>query len=99
VRLIKGKLPLREERLELGQRDFMTAVRGPASGVFAQEPEYWQTVHLGGDGWEAGQAEKLRQERELWQSKVGALSGALLPGPVCTVAHAARTVSGGCSAS
>jgi hypothetical protein len=70
VRLLKGRQPLREDALAPGQQDFATAVRGPASGVFAREPEYWQTVHLGGDGWEAALAEKRRLEKEAWRGKV-----------------------------
>jgi hypothetical protein len=65
-----GKLPLRDGAPLPGRPDFQTSIRGPAGGVFATEREYWQTVHLGGDGWEAALEERRRAEKELWRSKV-----------------------------
>ncbi len=73
--LLKGRLPLRDGAPPPDRPDFHTSVRGPASGVFATEPEFWQTVHLGGDGWEAALEEKRRREKELWRSKVRRRAG------------------------
>jgi hypothetical protein len=42
----------------------------PSGGLFTQDPAFWQTVHLGGDGWEAQQAADAAAARAAWASKV-----------------------------
>ena len=57
------------DSIRTGRRPFQTRIR--ADALFgARDPEYWTSVHLGGDGLAAELAALRRREREEWAAKV-----------------------------
>lgn len=44
--------------------------RPSANGLFTQDASFWQTVHLGGDGWEECLADKAAAAKQAWADKV-----------------------------
>jgi hypothetical protein len=49
---------------------FDPLVRPRPHGLFTQDPEFWQTVHLGGDGWEEYLAQRAAAAKQEWADKV-----------------------------
>lgn len=49
---------------------FDPLVRPRPHGLFTQDPEFWQTVHLGGDGWEDYLAQRAAAAKQEWAHKV-----------------------------
>jgi len=44
--------------------------RPSPDGLFTQDPAFWQTVHLGGDGWEEHLAQQAAAAKAAWAGKV-----------------------------
>jgi hypothetical protein len=49
---------------------FDPLVRPRPHGLFTQDPEFWKTVHLGGDGWEDCLAQRAAAAKQEWVDKV-----------------------------
>jgi hypothetical protein len=49
---------------------FDPLVRPRPNGLFTQDPAFWTTVHLGGDGWEEQLAQQAAAAKAQWADKV-----------------------------
>lgn len=51
-------------------RTFDALVRPSPTGLFTQDAAFWQTVHMGGDGWEEQQVAAAAAAKAEWAAKV-----------------------------
>lgn len=49
---------------------FDSLVRPSPTGLFTHDPAFWQTLHMGGDGWEEQQAAAAAAAKAEWAAKV-----------------------------
>jgi hypothetical protein len=49
---------------------FGAIVRAPPNGLFTQDAAFWQTVHLGGDGWEDERAAAAAAAKAAWAARL-----------------------------
>jgi hypothetical protein len=49
---------------------FNTVLRPLQDGLFTQDPAFWQTVHLGGDGWDQQQVEAAAAAKAEWAARL-----------------------------
>lgn len=54
----------------VSRASFDPLVRPRPHGLFTQDPDFWTTVHLGGDGWEEQLAQQAAAARAQWADKV-----------------------------
>ncbi|WIA32397.1 hypothetical protein OEZ86_003226 [Tetradesmus obliquus] len=65
-----GPQPLAAAAAAAAGHTFDSLVRPSPTGLFTRDPAFWQTVHMGGDGWEAQQAAAAAAAKLEWAAKV-----------------------------